>query len=480
MKMIATGTTGTGWVETSPGVLRNARSGDVTGRGVYYRFQSDKDYAPPYVWSGKIRTISMMTPPVFEDGTPAWYRPALVFHPMYGSSTTAANGNDENVLLTLGMYDRPSGHVGISAELRMERAEAYGSRSGYARKHIRGAAPSPFWDGKWHDFEITVHSHAHYSLSWDGVIMADVQENTPTTMAGRNRVGLRCDFTDIEIKDFTVTTTKATQMVTYPNGYGTQRITLDEMKTKHAAKMHPEFARRFFDYIESKNGLLGVGGGWRATGTQPVGPGFAPEGKSFHQSQTFASGIVGYCAVDLVTGNGANVHKAPTQTDIADAPDFGLHTFIDGEPWHLQPLDIRGWQTWKNAGSPDPVAPTPIIISDSGDDAVITLAKPIRMLDTREQGVDPLPAGAWTQTLPDSIPASASAVFVTVTAVGAPAPGYITLWGSGARPTTSNLNYPAGAGAIANTTLTRVIDGKFQMFNVSPVHIILDVIGYTA
>ena len=116
----------------------------------------------------------------------------------------------------------------------------------------------------------------------------------------------------------------------------------------------------------------------------------------------------------------------------------------------------------------------------SGDDNVHTLDTPIRMLDTREQGVDPLPAGAWTQTLPDSIPASASAVFVTATAVGAPAPGYVTLWGSGARPTTSNLNYPAGAGAIANTTLTRVIDGKFQMFNVSPVHIILDVIGYTA
>ena len=483
IEMVPTGSPGTGWVETSPGVLRNARSGDVTGRGVYYRFQSDKDYAPPYVWSGKIRTISMMTPPVFEDGTPSWYRPSLVFHPIYGSSTTAANGDSENVLITLGMYDRPAGHVGVSAELRMERtSKPYGSRSGYARKHIKGAAPSPFWDGEWHDFEITVHSHAHYSLSWDGVVMADVQENTPTTMAGRNRVGLRCDFTDIEIKDFAVTaaTTYATPVTTYPNGYGTDRITLDEMKAKHGAKMHPEFARRFFAYMEAKQGLLGVGGGWRAAGTQPDKSGFAPEGKSFHQSQTFKSGIVGYAAIDLVVGNGEAKHKAPAWADTDDAPEFGLHTFIKGEPWHLQPLEIRGWLAWKNASSPDPVAPTPIIVSDSGDDAVITLAKPIRMLDTREQGVDPLPAGAWTQTLPDSIPASASAVFVTVTAVGAPAPGYITLWGAGARPTTSNLNYPAGAGAIANTTLTRVIDGKFQMFNVSPVHIILDVIGYTA
>ena len=89
----------------------------------------------------------------------------------------------------------------------MERpSKPYGSRSGYARKHVRGVTPSPFFDGEWHDFEVTVHSHDHYSMSWDGVVMADVQENTPPTMAGRNRVGLRCDFLDIEIRDFAVTT----------------------------------------------------------------------------------------------------------------------------------------------------------------------------------------------------------------------------------------------------------------------------------
>jgi len=150
-------------------------------------------------------------------------------------------------------------------------------------------------------------------------------------------------------------------MTTYPNGYGTNRITLDEMKAKHAGKMHPEFARRFFAYMEAKVGLLGVGGGWRATGTQPDAAGFAPEGKSFHQSQTFKpSYFVGYCAVDLVTGNGTARHKSPAWADTDDAANFGLHTFIHGEPWHIQPLEIRGWQSWKNAGSPDPVAPTPI------------------------------------------------------------------------------------------------------------------------
>jgi len=102
------------------------------------------------------------------------------------------------------------------------------------------------------------------------------------------------------------------------------------------------------------------------------------------------------------------------------------------------------------------------------------------MLDTRDEIGTPLPSGQWPQRLPSGIPVSASAVFLTVTTVSATSAGFITLWGSGVRPITSNLNYSAGAGAIANTTLTRVVGGQFQMFNLSPVHIILDVIGYVA
>jgi hypothetical protein len=196
----------TGWVDMGGGVLRNATGGDVLELGSYFRFASAEDYAPPFIWRGKIRPISLMDPPVFRNGTPAHYRPGLVFHAMYGSSWTRAAGNDENVLIGLGTHDRPAGHVGISAELRAERpATPYGARSGYARKHVRGVAPSPFFDGAWHDFVVTVHSHAHYTLEWDGVIMADVEENLPATMTGRNHVGLRADFLGIEIRDFSVT-----------------------------------------------------------------------------------------------------------------------------------------------------------------------------------------------------------------------------------------------------------------------------------
>ena len=115
----------------------------------------------------------------------------------------------------------------------------------------------------------------------------------------------------------------------------------------------------------------------------------------------------------------------------------------------------------------------------TGDDAMITLDTPIRMLDTRVAIATPLPSGVWPQVLPVRVPAAASAIFVTVTATQAEAPGFITLWGSGSTPNVSNLNYSADPQAVANTTLVRVVDGQFQMFNSSPTHIILDVAGYT-
>ena len=197
------GQPGVGWTDRGNGVLANSVFGDTDNVGQYMRYSSVETFKPPFVWSGWIRTRSIMVPPVFNDGTPAWYRPGLVFHPLYPS-------NNANVLISLGTHDRPKGHVGISAELRDERPppqNAYGSRSGYARKHVGEPAPYPFWDDEWHFFECAVPSYNHYSLSWDGVMMADVLENSPPTITGGAvRVGLRCDFTRIEIRDFKLVT----------------------------------------------------------------------------------------------------------------------------------------------------------------------------------------------------------------------------------------------------------------------------------
>lgn len=140
----------------------------------------------------------------------------------------------------------------------------------------------------------------------------------------------------------------------YPDGYGTSMVTLDQMRARHAGKMHPEFCRRFFAYMEHKSGLLGVGGGWRPISSVSAA---SAAGKSFHQDQTFASGFVGYAAVDLVAPTfPVGKHRSPTWAETVDAPEFGLHTFIKvpDEPWHIQCIEMRGWQTWVNAGRPDP------------------------------------------------------------------------------------------------------------------------------
>ena len=143
-------------------------------------------------------------------------------------------------------------------------------------------------------------------------------------------------------------------MTRYPDGYGTTDVTFDRMVAKHGERMHPEFARRLFAYLEAQGGRMGIGGGWRST--QPNKPGFAPDGKSFHQDQRFRSGFVGYAAVDLVCRVPGQRHRAPFWSETADAPEWGLHTFIHTppEPWHMQCISMRGWQSWVNQGRPDP------------------------------------------------------------------------------------------------------------------------------
>jgi hypothetical protein len=193
----------------------------------------------------------------------------------------------------------------------------------------------------------------------------------------------------------------------YPDGYGTAEVTLEQLKAKHGPKMHPEFARRLFAWIEVRGGFVGIGGGWRAV--QPVKPGFAPPGKSFHESQTFASGLVVYAAVDLVVRQPGQKHRAPTWAETDDARPFGLHTFVTGEPWHMQCVEMRGYQTWVNAGRPDParidlpgeIPPSPPPLQEDDDMPVCFVT------DTKLRGTFALCSGRWVPWLfpvPDGVP----------------------------------------------------------------------------
>ncbi|HXR70380.1 hypothetical protein [Actinocrinis sp.] len=85
---------------------------------------------------------------------------------------------------------------------------------------------------------------------------------------------------------------------------------------------------------------------------------------------------------------------------------------------------------------------------------------------------------AVTLNLP-GLPAGTSAVILNVTVTAPANSGYLTVYpGSGAAPTTSNLNFSAGE-TIPNLVVVAVTNGKVSFFNGSSgtVHVIADLFG---
>ena len=183
-------------------------------------------------------------------------------------------------------------------------------------------------------------------------------------------------------------------MTLYPVGYGTRMVTLEQLQEQFdvnlGIRLHPAFRRRIWPFLESQEGRLGIGSGARLI--QPVKPGFAPPGRSFHEKQIFASGFEGYSAFDLVATNPGNVHRAPAWSEVpvqgsAWAERVGVHCNIGtpgspgSESWHMQPVELDGWASWIEAGRPDPDINYPLPgdppppIDPPGDPDVSYLAK---------------------------------------------------------------------------------------------------------
>lgn len=156
----------------------------------------------------------------------------------------------------------------------------------------------------------------------------------------------------------------------FPTGYGTTLVDIDTLfRQHHQDKMHPEFARRLRAWLIGQEGKIGIGGSWRSV--QPAKPGFAPEGKSFHQSQQFAGGRIAFCAVDLVHVNPGGKHRSPSWAEVpkqgsAEAKRWGVHCNVDKEPWHMQPIEIDGFAGWVSRGRKDfgpIVVPGPAVVA---------------------------------------------------------------------------------------------------------------------
>ncbi|MGZ4437220.1 MAG: N-acetylmuramoyl-L-alanine amidase, partial [Nocardioidaceae bacterium] len=126
-------------------------------------------------------------------------------------------------------------------------------------------------------------------------------------------------------------------------------------------------------------------------------------------------------------------------------------------------------------------------VGGAGSGSLFTPVTPTRVLDTRRAlgvpGTSPLPGGSTTVVAPTSwrgVPASATSVLVTLTALGATKGGWITAWdGTGSRPPVSDLTVQGGRTTNNLVLLPVSSAGSSALYDAgSSVHLVADVLGY--
>jgi hypothetical protein len=136
--------------------------------------------------------------------------------------------------------------------------------------------------------------------------------------------------------------------------------------------------------------------------------------------------------------------------------------------------DIVGWY---------PAAGSAVSSGPFGNAGQLVTLPPDRILDTRQTGPTLGTGGSLDLQVTGQggvLPSGVSAVVLNVTATNTHAPGYLTVWPSGAaRPTASNLNFLAEQ-SVPNLVIAKVGDGgKVSIFNYSgATDVIADVMGY--
>ncbi|MGL5865963.1 MAG: hypothetical protein ACRCYX_08840 [Dermatophilaceae bacterium] len=134
-------------------------------------------------------------------------------------------------------------------------------------------------------------------------------------------------------------------------------------------------------------------------------------------------------------------------------------------------LDVVGYYSGGTLprGSRYTASPVPARITDTRGVGGVT-SRPLAGGESRLVAV----AGAG------GVPASASAVVMNVTAVSPTRSGYLTVYPVGrARPTASNINFPAGATVPNLVTMPLGTGGGIQVYNSSgSTHLIIDVVGW--
>ena len=161
-------------------------------------------------------------------------------------------------------------------------------------------------------------------------------------------------------------------------GYGqwSRLITWSEFTRRHLnSTMHPEFKRRLAAAIwwfnteryQDTGLIIGIGSGGPRSAGNPVSAA-SRANQSFHQLQRFHDNRAFWMAADLVAWRGEGLsNRSPRWSEMAAMELFGLHAFIgentattrDDEPWHVQCIEVRGWQGWVTRGQLHPITNRP-------------------------------------------------------------------------------------------------------------------------
>jgi alpha-tubulin suppressor-like RCC1 family protein len=128
------------------------------------------------------------------------------------------------------------------------------------------------------------------------------------------------------------------------------------------------------------------------------------------------------------------------------------------------------------AGSSATTAAAPAV----ADGSTFTSLSPVRVLDTRQNNTPVGPGGTVTLDLAARVPATATAVVLTVTGVTPTAPTHVTVFPGGTTPpVASNLNLVPGDIRANQVTVTLGTDRKVALYNNNGnVHLVADLAGY--
>ena len=121
------------------------------------------------------------------------------------------------------------------------------------------------------------------------------------------------------------------------------------------------------------------------------------------------------------------------------------------------------------------------------DGRFVSLETPVRLLDTRDgTGGKSAPFAAAERfdvaMTGSAVPSAATAVALTVTYIGATAPGFLTVWPAGGPPPAVSTANPNGPGDIrSNLAFVKLgAGGKVSVFSYQPTDVVIDVVGYVA